>query len=217
MANSTQKYLDISEIKDNVVVMKDGSLRAVILVSSINFALKGEDEQNALISGYMEFLNTLDDTMQIVIQSRQLNIDGYIRQLKEAEKNQTNELLKIQIGSYIEFIQELIELGEIMTKRFYIVVPYNPFGKKATSFFARFRQLFVSGKLIKLQRERFENYKEELELTVNNIISSLNSMGISSAILDTQSLIELYYNVYNPKTSQNQRLKDISQIGLENK
>ena len=118
---STQQYLDIVEIREDVVMLKDGTLRAVLAVASTNFALKSEDEQNALISGYAQFLNSLDHPLQIMIQSRRLNIDEYFNRLKIAEKEQTNELLRMQITDYLSFTRELVELGEIMSKRFYVV------------------------------------------------------------------------------------------------
>ena len=103
-----QHYLDIAEIKEDVVILKDGTLRAVLAVSSLNFALKSENEQNALISAYAQFLNSLDYPLQIVIQSRKLNIDEYLLRLRRAEKNQSNGLLKIQITDYLSFIKELV-------------------------------------------------------------------------------------------------------------
>jgi len=211
----TQKYLDIAEIREDVVILKDGTLRTVILCSSVNFALKSEEEQNALIFGYMEFLNSLEHPMQIVIQSRKLDIDGYLRRLKESLRVQTNELLKVQISGYIDYINQLIEIGEIMTKKFFLIVPYNPMGDKAKSFWSRFKETFRAGQAIKIKKEKLADYKEALSLRVANVQTNLKSMGLDSVVLDTQSLIELYYNVYNPKTSQNQKLRDISQLELE--
>ncbi len=212
---STQKYLDIAEIREDTILLKDGTLRAVILCSSVNFALKSDDEQKALISGYMEFLNALEHPLQIVIQSRRLDIDNYLRRLRDAQKKQTNELLRMQIIGYIDYINELVEIGEIMTKRFFIVVPFNPLGSKSKNFFDRLKEAFSPGKLIKIKRERFLEYKQELGLIVSNIEANLKGMGLDTVVLDTQGLIELLYNAYNPKTSQNQRLKDISQLGIE--
>src|SRR3990172_8302804 len=133
---STQSFLDIYEIKDNTVVMKDGTLRSVLLVSSINFSLKSEEEQNAIIAVNVQFLNSLDHPMQIVIQSRKLDIDRYLDNLKDLEKQQVNELLKAQMADYRNYINELLEMAEIMTKRFYIVVPYDAKadGKKQKGF-----------------------------------------------------------------------------------
>lgn len=212
---TTQKYLNIAEIRDNVVILKDGTMRAIVMCSSINFALKSEEEQNALIQGYMEFLNSLDYPLQIVVQSRKLDTENYINRLKEAQKKQTNDLLKVQISGYLDFINQLIEIGEIMTKRFYLVVPFNPMGAKSKGFFSRLKESFSIGQQIKIKKEKFQQYKQELDLNVANIQSALTSMGLDNVILDTQGLIELFYNVYNPKTSQSQKLRDISQIGFE--
>ncbi|MCX6745708.1 MAG: hypothetical protein NTX00_01670 [Candidatus Parcubacteria bacterium] len=212
---STQRYLDIAEIREDTVILKDGTLRAVILCSSVNFALKSEEEQNGLIYGYIEFLNSLDHPMQIVIQSRKLDIEGYLRRLREAQKVQTNDLLKLQVAGYIDYIKELIEIGEIMTKKFFIIVPYNPLGDMTKSFWTRLKEVFGARKMIKMKKEKFLDYKEALSLRLNNILSNLRGMGLEAVALDTQSLIELYYIVYNPKTSQNQKLKDISQLGIE--
>ena len=207
--------MEISEIKENVVVLKNGTLRSVILCSSINFALKSEDEQNALISGYMQFLNALDHPLQIVVQSRKLDVEGYMRKLAEAQKKQTNELLKIQVSSYLDFIRELIEIGEIMTKRFLIVVPYDPLGDKSRGFWTRLKEVFRPGQVIKIKKDKFAEYKEQLNLRISNVQSNLQGMGLEVAVLDTQSLIELYYNVYNPKTSQNQKVRDVSKLNIE--
>lgn len=212
---STQKFLNIAEIRDNVVILKDGTMRAIILCSSINFALKSEEEQNALISGYMEFLNSLEYPLQIVVQSRKLDVESYINRLKDAQKKQTNELLKVQITSYLDFINELIEIGEIMTKKFFLVVPFNPLGSKSKGFWARLKESFNVGQQIKIKKEKFQQYKQELDLNVANIQSSLTSLGLDNVVLDTQSLIEVFYNIYNPKTSQVQKVREISQIGFE--
>ena len=147
---TTQKYLDIAEIKEDVVVMKDGTLRAVLLVSSINFSLKSEDEQNAIIASYISFLNFLEFPLQIVIQSRKLDIDGYLDRLKKIEKEQTNELLHMQTAEYRQYVSELVEIGDIMTKRFYMVVPYNPISDKQRSWFNRFLGIFSVAKTVKL-------------------------------------------------------------------
>ena len=212
---STQKYLDISEIKEDTVVMKDGTLRSVLLISSINFALKSESEQNAIIAAYVNFLNTLDFPLQIVIQSRKLNIDGYLEKLKKSEKEQTNELLRMQIHDYREYVEQLIELGEIMTKRFYIVVPYNPLSDKQKKWFRRAIETFKAATIVRLSQDRFLKRKRDLMMRVEHVISSLNSIGLKAVILDTQSLIELYYNSYNLGLSERQKLVDLNQIQVE--
>lgn len=214
-APSTQKFLEMAEIRDNCVIMKDGTLRAVLLVSSINFALKSEDEQNAIIAAYITFLNSLQFNLQIVIQSRRLNIEAYLDRLAKIEKEQTNELLRIQIAEYRHYVLELVEIGEIMTKRFYVVIPYNPLSDTQKSLFKKFIELFASVSAIKLTKKRFEQRKKELFQRTDHIISLLNSMGLKAIILDTQSLIELYYNTYNPKTAEREKLADINKLRIE--
>lgn len=211
---STQDYLDIAEIRDNTIIMRDGTLRAVIMASSINFALKSEDEQNAVISGYVSFLNNIDFPLQIVIQSRELNIDNYIASLKQKEKEQTNELLKMQTAEYVQYINELISLGKIMNKRFYVVVPYNPLSDKQKNFFSRLIGSLKPAVLIRMKEENFKKRRYDLTRRTENIIGGLASVGINSVELDTQSLIELFYNTYNPETSINQKLVEVSQLRL---
>jgi len=212
---STQQYLNIAEIKDDTVVMKDGTLRAVLLVSSINFALKSEDEQNAVIDSYVRFLNNLSFTLQIVIQSRELDIDNYLEYLKNKEKEQMNKLLKVQTADYIEYIKELTSLGKIMNKRFYVIVPYDPLSDKHKSFFNLLSEALKPATIIKLKDKTFKNYQEMLDRRIDSVTGGLESLGVAVARLDTQSLIELYYKTYNPETSQNQELVDIDKIRVE--
>ncbi|MBU0636832.1 MAG: hypothetical protein ABH818_03145 [Patescibacteria group bacterium] len=214
ITNSTQQYLDIAEIRDNIVVMNDGTLRAVLLASSINFALKSEDEQNAIIMSYVSFLNNLSFSLQIVIQSREFSIDNYFNILKQKEKEQTNELLKIQIAEYLQYINELISLGKIMNKKFYVIVPYNPMSDKQKGFFSKLFEAFKPITLVKMKEEKFLQRRIELDKRMENVISGLASVGINSVALDTQSLIELFYNSYNPETSVNQKLTDINQLSI---
>ena len=206
---STQQYLDIAEIKENTVLMRDGSMRAVILVSSINFALKSEDEQNALISVYVSFLNNIDFPLQIVVQSRELDITNYLASLKKKEKEQTNELLKVQTAEYIQYIGELISMGKIMSKHFFAVVPYNPASDLHKGFFSSLMDTFKPESLIRVKGETFKKHRIKLTIRVDNIISGLSSIGLNAVEMDTQSLIELYYNTYNPVTSAHERMTDV--------
>ncbi|OQX71460.1 hypothetical protein B6D52_01470 [Candidatus Parcubacteria bacterium 4484_255] len=212
---STQKYLDIAEIKNDCLVLKDGSLRAILLASSINFALKSEDEQKAVIQSYTRFLNTLEFPIQIVIHSRPFNIEPYVNKLNVLRYNQTNELLRNQTTDYRDFIKELIDLGEIMSRRFYVVVRYNPAGDKKRGFLSNALGVLSAAVIVKVKRERFKLYRELLFRRVDNIISGLSSMGIKSAPLDTQSLIELFYNIYNPSEAKNQKLVDLKKLRIE--
>lgn len=212
---STQQYLDIAEIKEDCVVLKDGTLRAVLLVSSLNFSLKSEEEQNAIIAAYISFLNSLNFPLQICIQSRVLDIDGYLERLKKIEKEQTNELLRIQTTEYRQYVSELVKLGDIMTKRFYVIVPYNPLSDKQTSWFSRFTDIFTAASEIKLNQKQFLERKRSLSQRVEQIATHLASMSLKAVILDTQSLIELYYNTYNPTVYKLEKLVEINKIQVE--
>lgn len=214
---SAQKYLDLSEIREDLVLLKDGTLRAVLAVSSINFALKSMDEQNAIVQAYMGFLNSIDFPIQVVIQSRKMNIDGYLRQLDQNEKTLGSDLLKGQIRDYKDFIKQLVKMGDIMQKRFYVVVPYSAItqnaGQKKMS--ERFTDIFSPRVGIKLSDERFQKYKFEISLRVNQIIAGLSSMSLNAVQLDTQSLIELYYTVYNPELFEHERLANLNELQVE--
>lgn len=213
--SSSQKYLDISEIKNDCVVLKSGTICAIILVSSINFALKSEDEQKAVIQGYVQFLNSIDFPVQIVIQNRPFNIKPYIALLTELRKAQTNELLKSQMADYSDFISELVELGEIMSRRFYIVIPYNPLGDKQRGLISRMSDVFSAVKIVKIKREKFENYREALFRRVDTVMAGLGAGGLKAVPLDTQSLIEFFYNIYNPTESETQKLTELKNLRLQ--
>ncbi|OGK14967.1 hypothetical protein A2690_02995 [Candidatus Roizmanbacteria bacterium RIFCSPHIGHO2_01_FULL_39_12b] len=212
---SSQEHLDIAEIKEDVVVLKDGTLRAVLLVSSINFSLKSEEEQNAIIAAYISFLNFLEFPLQIIIQSRQLDIDGYLERLKKIEKEQTNELLRMQTAEYRQYVSELVEIGDIMTKRFYIVIPYDPLSDKQKSWVKRFLGLFTAAKEVKISQEVFAKRRHALFQRVEHIVTGLASMSVKAVVLDTQSLIELYYNTYNPDVYNQEKLVEINKLRVE--
>src|SRR3989344_9525632 len=137
---STQAYLDVAEIKEGTIVMRDGSLRAVLVVSSINFSLKNVDEQNALISSYQNFLNGLEFPIQILMHSRRLDIHGYLDKLRSVMQQQTNELLRLQTQEYIEYVGKLIEFASIMNKTFYVIIPLIAGGGK-TGFMSKIMNL----------------------------------------------------------------------------
>ncbi|MBI4433794.1 hypothetical protein HY632_03405 [Candidatus Uhrbacteria bacterium] len=212
---ATQRYLDIAEIREDAVIMGDGTLRAVLAVSSINFALKSEEEQEAVIAQYVQFLNTLDVPLEIVIHSRHLDIDPYLNKLRDLEKTQPNELLKVQMAEYRKFVGELVSLGDIMTKTFYVVVLYSPFSDRRKSFFDRLGEAFSPAKGIRLQGTMFAERREQLFQRVSSIAGSLQSMGLKSVVLDTQALIELFYRLYNPMTATNEKLVDLKELRVE--
>jgi hypothetical protein len=214
-AHSTVRFLDIWEIKDNVVVLKNGTLRGVLLVSSVNFALKSEDEQTAVIQSYTQFLNSLNFTVQIVVQSRKLDIDDYLNRLRERQKSQTNELLAVQTQEYIQYVQELVDLADIMSKRFYVVIPYDPGSVKGQNFFSKVKTVFSPTSVIILKQKKFDEFRTELQKRMDFVVDGLSSVGLKSVQLDTQGLIELYYSTYNPKLAKQQKLADIHQLRLE--
>ncbi len=212
---STQAHLPIAQIKDGVVVLKDGTIRSVILVSSINFALKSDDEQNAIISSYVGFLNSLDFPLQIVVQSRKLHIQPYLDKLREIERNERNELLQVQIADYRAFVAQLVDIGNIMTKRFYVVVPYDPVSNTKKGFFDRLKEVVKPAITVKLKEEKFQKRKYDLDLRVRQVVGGLESIGLQVAQLDTQALIELYYNTYNPDISLGEQLQPIDQLHVD--
>lgn len=210
-----QQHMLIGEIKSDTVVLKDGTLRAVLLVSSINFALKNEDEQNAIVSAYVSFLNSLDHPLQVVIQSRKLHIKPYLENLVKQERQQTNELLRAQIGDYRSFVAQLVELGQIMSKQFYLVVPFDPMSNKSKSFWSRASEVLHPALTVKLKDDRFQKRKYDLDMRVRQVEAGLNSMGLTVARLDTQSLIELYYSTYNPDIALSEPLPSLDKMNVE--
>ena len=216
--SSTQKYLDIAEIRDDVVVMKDGTLRGVLMTSSINFALKSPEEQEAIIGSYITFLNSIDFPIQIVIQSRRFDFDSYVNELLENAKKQENELLKSQIYSYIDYVKDLIILGDIMTKKFFIVCSYSSIENKKTgqrTFFQKMGEFLSPASMLNISRIVFEKYKLELMKRLDEVKNNLGSMSISSSVLNTQELIELYYSSYNMNVSKLQKLEDVEKLKVE--
>ena len=195
---STQRFLDIAEIRDDIVILRDGTARAVLLVSSINFALKSADEQEAIVQAYMTFLNSLEYPIQIVIQSRKMNIDPYLKRFSEQSRKTANDLLRTQIEDYRSFISELLELGQIMQKRFYVVVPYDPLSDKQKKFFSRLTGVLSPVSTARISQKQLQTRLDQLRRRCEIVSSMLSSMGLDVARLDTQSLIELYYNTYNP-------------------
>lgn len=214
-APTTQAHIPFSEIRDGIVLMKDGTLRAVMLVSSVNFALKSEDEQKGIIANYVTFLNALDFELQIVIQSRKLSIEAYLEKLQRLAKQQDNELLRKQTIAYQSFVGKLVEDADIMDKKFYVVVPFSPTSKKRKSFWSRFQEVLSPASRVKLNQQKFERYKIELERRVAQVMSGLQSVGLKTTILDTQALIEVYYNSFNPITKQQRRIEDINKMQID--
>lgn len=211
---STQKYVDVEEIRDGVVVLKNGSLRAVLLVSSINFDLKATEEQDAIVNQYQNFLNSLDFPVQIMVSSRKLNIMPYLEFLRKKESEITNELLSLQLAEYRNFIKNLTDVSNIMSKFFYIVVPFYPIEIGKGGFLEKFFGSKTSQSQITRKRELFETYKNQLWQRVDHITAGLSSTGLKITPLKTEELIELLYNSYNPTTHSNSIIKGVEKVEL---
>ncbi len=210
----TQKYLDVAEVKEDIVVLKNGSLRAVLAVSAINFDLKSTEEQEAIINQYQNFLNSIDFPVQIIISSRKLNMQSYLDFLSTKERRQDNELLRLQITEYKSFIDQLVKDSSIMEKNFYIVIPFSPMENKEKGFISNLFNTFNSRKNILEKRENFETYKSQLYQRVDHIISALAGIGLRIIPLKTEELIELLFNSYNPELYKATTLKDVSKLEL---
>ncbi len=214
VAKTTQNYLDIVGMRNSTVVMRDGTLRAILMVSSVNFALKSADEQNSIVYAYQGLLNSLNFPIQFVIQSRELNIEPYLKGLEELEKKQTNELLRVQTIEYREFIGELVEWGQIMRKRFYVVIPYSVVEAKEEGLASKFQNLFRPAEVIRQSEKNFLKFKGLLDQRAARMEGLLNAVGLKSVRLNTQELIELFYNVYNPLVAHTQPLTDIHELNV---
>lgn len=212
---STQRYLDIAEIRDDTIVLRDGGVRAVLMVSSVNFALKSQEEQEAIVYGYQAFLNSVDFPMQMIIQSRILNIKPYLDMLQQREKVQANELLRIQTQQYREYIQQLIQISNIMEKSFYVIVPFHPLESKEETFFSRIGKVLSPTKVIATDRREFEERRRQLLERVERVQIGLNALGLKSLVLNTAELIELVYNTYNPEIKGQTSLADIEELALD--
>ncbi|PID70406.1 hypothetical protein CSB37_01815 [bacterium DOLZORAL124_38_8] len=215
---STQKYLQFAEAHDNILVLKDGGIRAVLEVSSVNFNLKSESEQDAIISGYQSFLNALNFPVQILIKSRKLDIDGYIDLLKDRMRKITNSLLKQQMEGYIEFVSKLVEFSDIMEKKFYVVVPVTPARAETKSALSSFLAYIAPGDTVMdiLKRKaEFKNLKKQLETRINVTKTALENCGVGVRQLKTEEIIEIFYKTYNPQMARNQKIENLEEIALE--
>jgi hypothetical protein len=197
---ATQEVMTIKEIRDGVVILKDGGLRIALLVSSINFALKSEPERAAILLQFQNFLNSLDFEIQISVQSRRLDIKPYLRTLDEVLAKQTNDLLKIQTTEYIQFIKEFTNTTEIMAKTFLVIIPYTP------AFFRPTQGTFLS-KLFPGTKKKsadataadnFEENRSQLEQRAAVVAQGFSRMDLRVVQLGTEELVELYFKIFNP-------------------
>ncbi|HPL93354.1 MAG TPA: hypothetical protein PLB38_03670 [bacterium] len=198
--SATQHNMYIAALRNNVVILKDGGMRAVIEVNSINFGLKSEEEQVGLVNSYVSFLNSIKYPLQIVIQSRKFNVSAYVASLQEQIKKQPNDLLRRQIQEYSEFIVDLVDMNDIMYKKFYVVVPHTEEENfEVKGMMTRFSELFMPAAKITLSQEVFLKKHRDLMMRVNNVMSGLEGIGLKTKLLNTNELVAMYYNIYNPQ------------------
>ncbi len=197
-SKASQEFVPIKEVRNGVAVLKDGSFRGILLASSLNFSLKSEDEKNAIILQFQDFLNSLDFSVQIFIQSRRLDIRPYIALLESREKEQMSDLMKIQIREYVDFIRNFTESTSIMTKKFFLIIPYTPAMIGKGSGFSPFKkkQNVEEKKLDAISI--FEENRSQLEQRMGIIEQGLARCGIRTRRLETDAIIELFYKIFNP-------------------
>jgi hypothetical protein len=193
---ATQRFVPIRDIKDDVVIKRDGEMLMVLLGSSVNFALKSLDEQKAILQQFQSFLNTLDFSLQIYVQSRKLNIEPYLEILAGMEGKQDNDLMKIQLREYMEFIRSFTTDVDVMSKSFFVIIPYSPtrlnLKKGVTS-------LFGGGTTAAMtDDQQFEEHRLQLEQRVGMVTQGLAGVGVRTMKLQKDELVELYYHLYNP-------------------
>jgi hypothetical protein len=199
MARSVQDFIPIEEIR--VIILRDGHMRMVLLASSINFDLKSQDEQEAIIAQYQNFLNSLDFSVQFFTQSRKLDIRPYVLLLENRLKEQLNELIKIQTREYIEFVKNVTEKTNIMSKTFFVVIPLSPSSSTGSKKSGPLDVLFKSSsgnKKAKEDFERFEENRSQLEQRRSVVVQGLARIGIRTVMLGTEELVELFYKIFNP-------------------
>lgn len=221
--NSTQNTLQIAEIRDGIVIMNDGSFRSVVMAKSINFDLMSTSEQEAVEYSYQGFLNSLYFPIQIFERSQKIDLAPYIERLDKIRSEQDNMLLALLMDDYIGYISELSQQTNIMDKKFYIVVPFFPVIDSANkaveeskNFISGFTSLFSHNEQhVTINEADLENAKTELRNRVQVILSGLLQCSITGIPLDTQELIELYYDTYNPDTASRQQLKDFSNLSAD--
>jgi hypothetical protein len=190
---STQEFLEFDQIREGIVILKNKALRAILMVSSLNFALKSDEEQSAILYNFQSFLNSLDFSCQILIHSRRLNIIGYLDKLEDIEKKEKNELLKLQIAEYQKFIESILAEGTIMQKTFYVIVPFS-LGETLGQ---------IGGeqkipKIPKLTEEAFRRSKVQLLQRVEFVALGLRGCGLQAVPLNNLEIIELFWGLHHP-------------------
>ncbi len=201
-SEASQDFIPIQDVRDGIAILDDGSLRGLLMTSSVNFALKSADERQSILFQFQNFLNTLDFSIQIFIQSRELDIKPYLALLEEQRQKEMNELMKIQTTQYIDFVKDFTENTNIMTKNFFVVVPYSPATIQATGKGGMLSNL-MGGKKNKETKEvreeqSFERNRTQLEQRMAVVEQGLSRVGVRVVKLGTEEVTELFYSIFNP-------------------
>lgn len=194
--SSTQNFVPVQDIKENVVMLKNGQLNMVLLASSVNFALKSTDSQAAILQQFQAFLNTLDFSLQFYVQSRRLNIEPYLELLAAQEEKQDNDLMRIQLQEYMQFVRTFTEEVDVMNKNFFVIVPYTPVAPDLQS---NFSELIGVKRRVNFDEASFNEHKTQLEQRVTLVEQGLNRIGVRTVPLQNEELVELYYHTFNPQ------------------
>lgn len=210
MPGNTQDLVGVGGIKDSTIIMKDGSLRQIMLVGGLNFQLKDEEEQDSISAAYQNFLNSIDFGIQIVVHSRKVNIDKYLKNLDDKIKEEPSPLLQNQINEYKEFIRQFVQDHDIMSKAFFVVVPFYPVGVAASTGGVTSAIPFLSKKPTEDQKKataaendaEFKKNLEQLGQRVDQVIQGLSSVGMEVLVANDEQLVELLYNFYNPESTE---------------
>lgn len=211
-SSSTQQFVEVQEVRDGVIFLKNGGLRQLLIVSGVNFDLKSETEQDLMTYTYQNLLNALDFSLQIFIHSRRVNVKPYLQKLQERQSQETNELLKTQIAEYLEFIRAFVANNAIMDKSFFVVVPYDPMAlpKAAKGVLGFFKK--KSADLRQLADEDPQRNLQQLRQRVDQVIVGLQQMGLRVIPLGSEETLELIYNLHNPQLIE----KGVLEIAKEN-
>ncbi len=204
-APAIQQKIEIEDVQEGVIILKDGSLRAILMTSSVNFSLKSTEEQDALIYKYQGFLNSLDFPLQIVTISRTLDISDYLNIMEQKRREQANELLRIQIAEYQDFVKNLVQVGNIINQSFYVVVTLLKIENKQSSWLEKLG--FGEKKNSQQEIKSLDELKTQLWQRVEYVTSGLAGVGIKSTPLNTEEIVQLFYHLYNMGTKDNPSLK----------
>jgi len=208
---TTQEHIPVNTVKDGIIITKDGGMRIVLLIGAINFSLKSEEEQNSIIYQYQSFINSINFPVQILVQSRIMDLTNYLRDLNDHLKKQTNDLLIEMTESYIDFVTDLISDASIMNKRFYVIIPVKPISAVPKT--GGISKIFGKKKEeVTFSDNDFDHYRQELLEHAQTVAGGLSAIGLQVAVLNTQQVVELLYTSYNPEEGITEKLTDVEDL-----